>query len=93
MNVGPLVGTFVLAYGILFIIVFTDIRLILFLPFYCSYDLHFAFRLRIRIFKLMTSHEHRSNVRTRADEHGRNLVELGHLTRGWRYIATGRLRI
>jgi len=58
MNVGPLVDTFVLAYGILSIVVSTDIRLFLVAPFYCSYDLHFAFRLRIRIFKLMTSHEH-----------------------------------
>jgi len=58
MNVGPLVDTFVLAYGILSIIVSTDARLSSLPPFYCSYDLHFVFRLRIRIFKLMTSHEY-----------------------------------
>ena len=74
MNVGPLVNSFVPAYGIHLIIVSTDIRLFLVPPFYCSYDLLFAFQLRIRIFKLMTSHEHRPNVRARADEQGRNLV-------------------
>ena len=57
MNVGLLVVALVLAYGILSTIVSTDIHSFL-SPFIVHMTLIFAFQLRIRIFKLMTSHEH-----------------------------------
>ena len=57
MNVCLLVVALVLAYGILSTIVSTDIHSFL-SPFIVHMTLIFAFQLRIRIFKLMTSHEH-----------------------------------
>ena len=60
MNVGHLIDRFVLAYGILSIIVSIEIDICVFLvaPFYCSYDPRFALQMCIKIFKLMTSHEY-----------------------------------
>ena len=48
MNAGFLIDTFVLAYGILSIMVSTDICLFLIASFYCPSDPHSVFRLCIR---------------------------------------------
>ena len=84
-NDGPLVVALVLAYGILSRIVSADARLFLVgPPFYCSYEPHFMFQPRIRISKLMTSHERALGSVERVDESRRPWPGLGHLTCGWR---------